>query len=114
MNPIRDAFVAVPDFPKPGIIFRDISPLLDNTKLRQQATRLLFNKVQTLPFNKVAALESRGFLLGTELANAAAKTAPPGMPSEEACGIVKIRKPGRLPGKVYSTECNVEYRPKTG
>ena len=107
---IRDAFRAVPDFPKSGIKFRDISPLLMNTKLRHQATRLLFNQVQTLPFNKIAALDARGFLLGAELANAAAKAAPPGMPSEEACGIVMVRKGGKLPGDVYSTEYDLEYR----
>lgn len=86
----------VPDFPKPGILFKDISPLLASPEgLREsikQLAKLDFGKV-----DKVAGIESRGFLFGTPLA------------IELGVGFVPIRKPGKLPWNTRSIEYDLEY-----
>lgn len=86
----------VPDFPKPGILFKDISPLLASPEGMREATRQLaaldFGKV-----DKVAGIESRGFLFGTPLA------------MELGIGFVPVRKPGKLPWKTRSVEYELEY-----
>jgi adenine phosphoribosyltransferase len=89
---IRD----IPDFPKPGILFKDISPLLgDAAALRTTIARLAgitWGKV-----DKVAAIESRGFLFGAPLA------------IELGVGFVPIRKPGKLPWRTNRVEYVLEY-----
>lgn len=86
----------VPDFPKPGILFKDISPLLsDPAALRTTIARLAgitWGKV-----DKVAAIESRGFLFGAPLA------------IELGVGFVPIRKPGKLPWRTNRVEYVLEY-----
>jgi adenine phosphoribosyltransferase len=86
----------VPDFPKPGIMFKDISPLLgDPAALRTTIARLAgitWGKVE-----KVAAIESRGFLFGAPLA------------IELGVGFVPIRKPGKLPWRTNRVEYVLEY-----
>jgi len=91
-NYLRD----VPDFPKPGILFKDITPLLGNaTAMREtiaQLAKLDFGKL-----DKIAAVESRGFLFGAPLA------------VQLGIGFVPIRKPGKLPWKKQRIEYSLEY-----
>ena len=86
----------VPDFPKPGILFKDITPLLASPEAMQAATdqfaALDFGKV-----DKVAGIESRGFLFGVPLA------------MQLGIGFVPIRKPGKLPCKTKRVEYELEY-----
>ncbi len=89
---IRD----VPDFPKPGILFKDITPLLSNGEaLNALATHLaaLVPKHTT----KIASIESRGFILGTAVA------------MKLGIGIALIRKPGKLPYSTFSHSYELEY-----
>jgi adenine phosphoribosyltransferase len=86
----------VPDFPKPGILFKDISPLLgDADALR--ATIARFAGIAWGKIDKVAAIESRGFLFGAPLA------------IELGTGFVPIRKPGKLPWRTNRVEYVLEY-----
>ena len=92
---IRD----VPDFPKPGIIFRDITTLLSNQKGLRYAVDTLCKKCQCqdlLP-DYVVGMESRGFLFGVPLAY------------QLEAGFVPVRKPGKLPAAVYQVEYDLEY-----
>jgi len=90
---IRD----VPDFPKPGILFRDITTLLQQSNAFQQAVDLLLQRYRDMPFDLVAGIESRGFIMGTVLAYQLKK------------GFVPIRKPGKLPASTISAEYSLEY-----
>jgi adenine phosphoribosyltransferase len=90
---IRD----VPDFPKPGITFKDISPLLANPLALQYSITALAEKVQTLGITAVAGIESRGFLFG------------PGVALALQARFIPIRKPGKLPWKVHRHEYDLEY-----
>lgn len=87
----------IPDFPKPGILFRDISPLLQDKEALREAMELLSDASSNWTFDKVVAVESRGFLFGPTLAY------------EEGAGFVLARKPGKLPGHVERVEFSLEY-----
>lgn len=90
---IRD----VPDFPKPGILFKDITPLLGDPAGLALAVELMVQPFRGQPIDMVVAAESRGFIFGT----AVAKTL--------SVGFVPIRKPGKLPAKVRRHEYELEY-----
>ncbi len=91
---IRD----VPDFPKPGILFRDITTLLKDGKRFQDAIDDMVALVKTLgPVDLVVGIESRGFVLGTPLA------------LRLGTGFVPVRKKGKLPAKTYQVTYNLEY-----
>jgi len=86
----------VPDFPKPGIIFKDISPLLASPEAMRAAT----DQLAALDFgdvDKVVGIESRGFLFGVPLA------------MKLGIGFVPVRKPGKLPWKTNRVEYELEY-----
>jgi adenine phosphoribosyltransferase len=86
----------VPDFPKPGILFKDITPLLaDPEAMKETITR--FAAMEFGRVDKVAAIESRGFLFGAPLA------------IQRGVGFVPIRKPGKLPWKTNRVEYVLEY-----
>jgi adenine phosphoribosyltransferase len=86
----------VPDFPKPGILFKDITPMLASPDaLRTAVERLAALDIG--PVDKVAAIESRGFLFGVPLAMHLGK------------GFVPVRKPGKLPWKTNRVEYVLEY-----
>lgn len=90
---IRD----VPDFPKPGIVFKDITPLLaDPAGLKETIDRLV-KATEHLEFDVIAGMESRGFLFGTIMADRLGK------------GFVPIRKPGKLPWETASKTYDLEY-----
>ena len=88
---IRD----VPDFPKPGIIFKDIAPLLRDPAAFAEAVAQM--KKAAPPCDAVAALESRGFLFGAPLALALGKP------------FVPVRKAGKLPGALHAESYALEY-----
>ncbi len=92
---IRD----IPDFPKPGIVFRDITTLLNNPKGLQYTINLLTHKCKEanlLP-DHIIGMESRGFIFGAPLAY------------QLNSGFIPVRKPGKLPGPVYRVQYDLEY-----
>ena len=90
---IRD----VPDFPKPGIVFKDITPLLKNPKAYRRALDLFTVLCGDHLADKVLAIESRGFIVGAPLAD------------RLGLGFVPLRKPGKLPGKTMRHTYTLEY-----
>jgi adenine phosphoribosyltransferase len=87
----------VPDFPQPGILFRDVTPLLQNGPALQQAVAELSDYVASKRPDAIVAIESRGFIFGAPIA------ARLGLP------LVPVRKPGKLPAEVMSVEYALEY-----
>lgn len=90
---IRD----VPDFPRPGILFKDITPLLQDYKALAGAADALADGLAKKDIHKVVGMESRGFIFGPMLAD------------RLKAGFVPIRKPGKLPYKSLSESYNLEY-----
>ena len=91
----------VPDFPIPGIQFKDVSTLFKNAKCMRIMVNELYELYKDKGITKVAGLESRGFILGAALAY------------KLGAGFVTIRKPGKLPCDTYSEEYMKEYGPDT-
>ena len=88
----------VPDFPKPGILFRDISPLLrDHFNATIDALSALYSPDEWTQIDKLAGIESRGFIFAAALAYKHQK------------GFVKVRKPGKLPNVHASIDYGLEY-----
>ena len=94
---IRAAIRDVPDFPKPGIMFKDITPLLANPELFAQATAAMAAPYENDGITHVVAIESRGFLLGAPVAQ------------HLKAGLIPVRKPRKLPWKTASVEYALEY-----
>jgi len=95
---LREAVVDVPDFPKPGILFRDIAPLLrTHFADTMQALDALLTEVEWTDIDAIAGIESRGFILGAALALKRGK------------GFVLIRKKGKLPPPVVDVGYDLEY-----
>ena len=92
---IRD----IPDFPKPGIVFKDITPLLLDPRALDHAVEELAAYAQPLRVDLILAAEARGFILGGALAR------------ELGVGFVPARKPGKLPYETISAEYMLEYGP---
>jgi adenine phosphoribosyltransferase len=90
---IRD----VPNFPKPGIVFKDITPLLANPSALAMAVEVLCNPFRGRNIQVVVGAESRGFIFGTAVAQAL------------SCGFVPVRKPGKLPAAKVSMTYDLEY-----
>ncbi|OGS22067.1 MAG: adenine phosphoribosyltransferase [Elusimicrobia bacterium RIFOXYA2_FULL_39_19] len=90
---IRD----VPDFPKKGIIFKDITPLLKDKKAFSLSIDLLAKKYKNKRIDKIISMESRGFIFGSALAY------------KLKCGFVPVRKKGKLPWKTRSVSYDLEY-----
>jgi len=94
---IKDLIRTIPDFPKPGIQFRDITTLLrDKWGFRRMIDEFT-NHYKYSPIDKVVAIESRGFVIGGALAN------------QLNCGFVMARKKGKLPGAVKQMTYALEY-----
>lgn len=87
----------IPDFPKPGILFRDITPVLADAVALEAAVRQLAEPARPLDVDVVIGAEARGFLLGPALA------------LELDAGFVLARKPGKLPHDTISAEYELEY-----
>ncbi len=93
INYLRD----VPDFPKPGILFKDITPLLASPEAMREAIRCMAALKWEGEIDRVVGIESRGFLFGVPLA------------MELGIGFTPIRKPGKLPWRTNSVEYSLEY-----
>lgn len=87
----------IPDFPKPGIQFKDITPLLRNPDTLELTSQVLARPFRHMDIDYVVGLESRGFLFGTNLAQ------------DLHAGFVPIRKPGKLPAETISATYALEY-----
>jgi adenine phosphoribosyltransferase len=94
---LRELIREIPDFPKPGIDFKDITPLLADPQALASSVRALAEPVRSLDVDCVIAAEARGFLLGPALA------------LELGAGFVLARKPGKLPYETISAEYELEY-----
>jgi adenine phosphoribosyltransferase len=90
---IRD----VPDFPKPGVTFKDITPLLKSPVALDYVFALWAKRYSEKKIDVVVAMESRGFIFGAALA------------SRIGAGFVPVRKPGKLPWKTFSETYDLEY-----
>ncbi len=97
MLDLRGFIREVPDFPKPGIVFKDITPLLADPAALALSVELLANPFRNAGIEVVVGAESRGFIFGTALAQAL------------SCGFVPVRKPGKLPAKKISMTYDLEY-----
>ena len=91
----------VPDFPKKGILFYDITTLLLNPKSFKKAIDVMYNAARKLKFDKIAAVESRGFVFGSTLAYKFKK------------GFILVRKEGKLPSETISYSYGLEYGTST-
>ncbi len=94
---LKEQIRSIKDFPKPGIMFRDITTLLENPAALKDAADRIYRNVKDLGITKVAGIESRGFILGSILAE------------RLNAGFVLIRKPGKLPSKTISESYELEY-----
>ena len=90
-----------PDFPKPGIQFRDISPILSSATAMDAVVRQFQEKIFPFKPEILAGIESRGFLFSTLLANSL------------GVGSIMIRKPGKLPGELLAESYSLEYGKNT-
>lgn len=90
---IRD----IPDFPRPGIVFKDITPLLLNPEALDQAIELLARYAEQREVEYVVSAEARGFILGGAIA------------ARAGAGFIPARKPGKLPAATASVEYALEY-----
>jgi adenine phosphoribosyltransferase len=94
---ISDSIRDIPDFPKEGIVFKDITTLLNNPKALQTLLNHLEAKYKEYDLDYIAGIDSRGFIFGTPLAD------------RLGIGFVPIRKKGKLPSKTYSEKYELEY-----
>ncbi|PID80401.1 adenine phosphoribosyltransferase [bacterium DOLJORAL78_65_58] len=90
---IRD----IPDFPKPGIIFKDITPVMSHPEAYRAAVDGLENLISDVEFSHLAGVESRGFIFAGPMA------------LDLNCGLVLMRKQGKLPASVYQASYDLEY-----
>ncbi|HTU77615.1 MAG TPA: adenine phosphoribosyltransferase [Solirubrobacteraceae bacterium] len=94
---LRSLIRDIPDFPRPGIVFKDITPLLADARALAYAVGALAGHARSLRVDCVVAAEARGFLLGPALA------------LELGAGFALARKPGKLPYETVSAEYELEY-----
>jgi len=94
---IYDSIRAIPDFPKKGIIFRDITPLLLQPMLLKETIKLMVEPIKDKPIDKIVAIESRGFIFAPLIA------------TQLNISMVLARKPGKLPGACIEAQYILEY-----
>jgi adenine phosphoribosyltransferase len=97
MHRLESLIRPIPNFPKPGIVFRDITPLLANPKAMRLAVHQLLHPFMGEPVDMVAGMEARGFIFGALCAQ------------ELSAGFVPLRKPGKLPHRTESVSYALEY-----
>ena len=90
---IRD----VPDFPKPGILFKDITPILSDPELLSASIKVLTSLVESSSIDKVIGIDARGFIFGSLIASSLGK------------GFIPVRKEGKLPWQTESQAYDLEY-----
>ena len=98
---LSDYLRDVPDFPKPGIVFKDITPMLANPAAFRSAVDQLADKVRHLRPTHIAAIESRGFLFGAPMAE------------RLETALIPLRKPGKLPWDTIAESYQLEYGSNT-
>src|SRR5213082_1426039 len=96
-NDLQSSIRAIPDYPKPGIVFRDITTLLGNARAFRRAVDEMVQPWAGSKIDKVAGIEARGFILGGAVAH------------QVSAGFVPIRKKGKLPHKRVSIAYSLEY-----
>jgi adenine phosphoribosyltransferase len=94
---LANAIRTIPDYPKPGIMFRDITTLLGDAQAFREAVDQLTDPFRNAGITKVAGIEARGFILGGAIAH------------QLKAGFVPLRKRGKLPGETYAVEYALEY-----
>jgi adenine phosphoribosyltransferase len=94
---VRARLRDVQDFPKPGIVFKDITPVLSDARLFAEVIAAMAEPFRSRQITHIAAIESRGFLLAAPLALAL------------GAGVIPIRKPGKLPARTASRAYGLEY-----
>jgi adenine phosphoribosyltransferase len=99
--PIERLIRAIPDFPIPGILFRDITPLLADPEGFKATIDLFVERYRDAKVEAVVGIEARGYMLGAPVAYAL------------GAGFVPVRKPGKLPGEKFSEEYALEYGTNT-
>ena len=97
MTALKDAIRTIPDYPKPGILFRDITTLLGDARAFRRAIDELVQPWAGTKIDKVAGIEARGFILGGAVAH------------QLSAGFVPIRKKGKLPHTTVSIAYSLEY-----
>ena len=96
-DPLRAAVRDVIDFPQPGIVFKDITPILANATLFHESISRLCATVGGVKIDKVVGIDARGFIFAAAVAD------------RLGVGFVPVRKKGKLPWKTYQTEYALEY-----
>ncbi|OGV53920.1 MAG: adenine phosphoribosyltransferase [Lentisphaerae bacterium GWF2_52_8] len=94
---IERAIRDIPDFPKPGIIFKDVTPVLQSPKLFSEVIDIFASHCQDKLPDTIVGIESRGFIFGSALAY------------KLGCGFVPVRKKGKLPFRTISASYSLEY-----
>ena len=94
---LKSAIRDVPDFPKPGIVFKDITPVLADCDLLRRTTRAMAAPFASAEISYVVGVESRGFIFGAPVA------------IELGAGFIPVRKPGKLPYRTAAAEYALEY-----
>lgn len=97
MEKLKEIIRDVPDFPKEGIVFKDITTLLQDAKSFQKVVDLIAHRYIDEDIDLVLGIEARGFIVGAALAYKLGK------------GVILVRKPGKLPYKTHSTTYDLEY-----
>ncbi len=101
MDIVRSHIRDIPDFPKAGIIFKDITPVLRSPEAFAAAVDGLARRVEAIEFDLICGIESRGFIFGAALAHQLQR------------GFIPVRKPGKLPYKTVSESYTLEYGTNT-
>jgi adenine phosphoribosyltransferase len=96
-NDLKAAIRSIPDYPKPGIMFRDITTLLGDARAFRRAVDEMVQPWAGMKIDKVAGIEARGFILGGAVAH------------QVSAGFIPIRKKGKLPHKRVSIAYSLEY-----
>ena len=96
-NPLSHLIRNVPDFPKKGIVFRDITTLVKDKNAFRKAIDLIYERYRKYRIDKIVSIESRGFIFGSALAY------------KFNSGFVPVRKPGKLPSKTIRADYQLEY-----
>lgn len=94
---VEDAIRKIPDFPKKGILFRDVTTAIKDPAVFKEIIDFFIEKFKNIDFDYIVAMESRGFFLGAPIAYAMGK------------GLVIVRKPGKLPAETISAQYELEY-----
>ena len=94
---LKDYIRSIPDYPKKGILFRDITTLIEDEKAFAHCIDLIFEKSQNFKFDKIAAIESRGFVFASAVSYLAKKP------------FIMLRKKNKLPSETHSVDFELEY-----